>query len=72
MVEEDGTVRELQQQEINYLNAPFDYHDGARPRIKKRYDEKNAEGKITGYILRSRVPKNIKIITKRESGLNLN
>ena len=71
-MEENGTVRELHQQEIDYLNAPFNYHDGARPILKKRYDEKNAEGKISGFILRQRIPGDIIIDRKSGSGINLN
>ncbi len=71
-VEADGSVRELHQQEIDYLNAPFNYNDGARPILKKRYDEKNTDGKISGFILRQRVPRHIKIINKSGTGINLN
>ena len=71
-VEDDGTVRELHQQEIDYLNAPFNYNDGARPILKKRYDEKNTDGKISGFILRQRVPRDIKIIRRSGGQINLN
>lgn len=71
-IETDGTVRELYQEEIEYLNAPFNYSDAARPLIKKSYDEKNPEGKITGFILRGRVPRHIKIIKKKGGPVNLN
>jgi hypothetical protein len=71
-IEKDGTVRELYQEEIEYLNAPFNYNDGARPIPKKRYEDKNPEGKISGFILRKRVPQQIKIIKKSGGPINLN
>jgi len=71
-VEPEGTVRELYQEEIQYLNASFNYSDRARPLIKKSYGEINTKGNISGFILRRRVPKNIKIIKKSGGPVNLN
>ncbi len=71
-VEEDGTVRELHQQEIDYLNAPFNYYDKARPLVKKSFHERNDQKKISGFILRRRVPRDIKIVKKNSGSVNLN
>jgi len=60
-VEEDGSVRELDEEERNYLMEEFDPCDGARPYIKSSYKQKTPDDKIWGYILRRRVPKSIKI-----------
>jgi hypothetical protein len=61
-VEKDGTARELDYQEIEYLERPFMTDDLARPVIKKRYDEKSETGSIEGFILRRRVPPHIPIV----------
>lgn len=60
-VESDGSVRELYEDEIEYLSTEFDPGDGARPYIKSRYGELTPDGKIHGYIRRRRVPFWIKI-----------
>lgn len=61
-VEEDGSVRELYDDEKTYLNTKFLPSDGARPYIKSSYDETVIENrKIAGYIRRIRVPKEIHI-----------
>lgn len=62
-VNEDGTVRELDNEEEDYLNEEFDPADGARPYIKSRYSELTPDKKIWGYIERRRVPRRIKIRT---------
>jgi hypothetical protein len=61
-VEEDGCVRELDQEEVKYLSEIFAPNDGARPYIKTRYSERTPDGKISGFILRRRIPKQIKIL----------
>jgi hypothetical protein len=60
-VENDGTVRELVFEEKKYLNEEFENTDGNRPYIKSRYNQLTPDKKISGFILRIRVPKNIKI-----------
>ena len=62
-VENDGTVRELDHEEIKYLSEVFHPNDGGRPYIKTRYSEKTPEGQLSGFILRRRVPKHIEIKT---------
>ncbi|MEI7509001.1 MAG: hypothetical protein WCJ62_06000 [Flavobacterium sp.] len=60
-VENDGTVRELYSDEKNYLSEEFDNNDGNRPYIKSRYSQLAPDKKISGFIRRVRVPKNIRI-----------
>ena len=62
-VENDGTVRELDNQEIEYLQTKFEPTDGARPYIKNSYDQLTpGSKKILGFLHRSKVPENVKII----------
>ena len=60
-VEEDGTVRELDNDEIQYLNSEFDPTDGARPYIKSSFRQLTPDNKVWGFILREKIPVNIKI-----------
>ena len=61
-VENDGTVRELDREEIEYLQTDFELGDGARPYIKSTYDQLTPDNKILGYLQRNEVPQNIEII----------
>lgn len=61
-VENDGIVRELDNQEIEYLQTEFEPTDGARPYIKSSYNQLTPDNKISGYIERNKVPKDIEII----------
>ena len=45
-VENDGTVRELDNDEIEYLETEFEPSDGARPYIKSNYDQLTPDKKI--------------------------
>ena len=60
-VEIDGTVRELDKGEIEYLETKFEPSDGARPYIKSRYNQLTPDKKILGFLHRDKVPENIKI-----------
>lgn len=60
-VENDGTVRELYKEEIEYLQTEFEPTDGARPYIKSSYDQLTPDKKITGFLHRSKVPREIEI-----------
>lgn len=60
-VEIDGTVRELDNGEIEYLETKFEPSDGARPYIKSSYNQLTPDKKILGFLHRDKVPKNIKI-----------
>jgi hypothetical protein len=66
-VNEDGTVRELDEDEVAYLNEEFEPADGARPYIKSRYSELTPDKKIWGFIERRRVPRKIKIQSLEDS-----
>ena len=61
-VENNGTVRELDDEEIAYLQTEFEPGDGARPYIKSSYKQRTPDNKMLGFILRSDVPENIEII----------
>ncbi|MCK0108905.1 hypothetical protein MWU58_06350 [Flavobacteriaceae bacterium S0825] len=61
-VENDGTVRELDNEEIEYLRTEFEPTDGARPYIKSSYNQLTPDNKISGFLQRNKVPKNIEII----------
>tara|TARA_R110001606_G_C15164356_1_gene627385 strand:+ start:148 stop:747 length:600 start_codon:yes stop_codon:yes gene_type:complete len=60
-VEIDGTVRELDNGEIEYLKTKFEPSDGARPYIKSSYNQLTPDKKILGFLHRDKVPENIKI-----------
>jgi hypothetical protein len=60
-VEEDGSVRELYPDEIEYLSFPFSPMDSGRPYIKTKYSSRTPDNKIWGYIRRVRVPKKMEI-----------
>ena len=61
-VENDGTVRELDKEEIDYLQTEFEPTDGARPYIKSNYDQLTPDKKILGFLHRSKVPKEMEIL----------
>ena len=60
-VEKNGSVRELNDDEMQYLKEEFHPNDGGRPYIKTSYKDLTPDGKISGFIYRKRVPRNIKI-----------
>jgi hypothetical protein len=60
-VNEDGTARELDDDEVKYLSATYYGGDGNRPYIKLNYEERTPDGKLHGYLRRRQVPKGIKI-----------
>jgi hypothetical protein len=60
-IEADGTVRELNNEEEKYLTEVFWPNDGDRPYIKTRYWDRTADGKLSGFILRKRVPGGMRI-----------
>ncbi|GEJ39764.1 conserved hypothetical protein [Flavobacterium psychrophilum] len=65
-VKENGKVRELYKDEIEYLSETFHPNDGGRPYIKKNYNDLTPDGKILGFIHRNRVSKSI-IIEKEKA-----
>lgn len=58
-VDENGEVRELDKEEIEYLSETFHPNDGGRPYIKTSYECLTPDKKIWGFIKRNKVPKNI-------------
>jgi len=68
-VENDGTVRELNFAEVEFLERPFITDNPARPKIKRRYDEKNENGGLAGFIKRTRVPKQINIVAQNNASI---
>ena len=66
-IDYDGSVRELYPEEVEHLSQKYHGADGGRPYIKNSYEQKTSDGKLSGYILRRRVPKDIHII-KRDRG----
>jgi len=70
-VKEDGTVRELYDNEIEYLEEEFHPNDGNRPYIKSRYKSVTPfDNNISGYIPRKRVPKKIQINNVDQNDIN--
>jgi hypothetical protein len=57
----DGSVRELDKQEQDYLKEEFHPNDGARPYIKSNYWQKTPDQKLHGFRKRVHVPWWIKI-----------
>ena len=60
-VELDGSVRELYQDEKDYLLEEFHPSDGGRPYIKRNYNQLTPDNKIDGFLERRKVPKEISI-----------
>jgi hypothetical protein len=56
-INDDGSVRELTPEEANYLSMDFHPADGARPYIKFRYQSLTPDGRISGFLRRSQVPR---------------
>ena len=55
-VEDDGTARELEADEIEYLNTKFHGADGNRPYIKTSYEQLTPDNRIGGYLRRGKLP----------------
>ena len=60
-VDNDGALRELDDEERDYLQREFHPNDGNRPYIKSNYWQKTPDKKLHGYLKKSRVPWWIKI-----------
>ena len=63
-VENDGSVKELNKEEQDYLLEEFHSNDGARPYIKSNYWQRTPEKKLHGFLKRNHVPWWIKIKVK--------
>lgn len=68
-IEDDGTARELEPDEVRYLNTEFHGADGARPYIKANYEQLTFDGKMRGYLLRDELPPGSKIKSIEEAVL---
>lgn len=64
-VDEDGSIRELDDEEREYLKTEFHPADGGRPYIKSRYGQLTPDKKIWGFLPRRRVPRRIEIRKNR-------
>ncbi len=60
-VNEDGTARELTNEERQILTQKYESGDGARPNIKFGYNERKLNGKLSGFLKRRHLPWNIVI-----------
>ena len=60
-VEEDGSARELEAEEREYLGTDFPPGDGGRPYVKLRYESRTPDGRLGGYLLRRRLPARIPV-----------
>ena len=60
-VNEDGSARALTPDERDYLNTKFYPTDGNRPYVKSRYDQRTPDGRISGFLLKKRLPRRIPV-----------
>ena len=60
-VNEDGSVRELTDDEKVYVDTEFSPFDGARPYVKLHYSNRTPFGSLQGYLPRSEVPNGMPI-----------
>ena len=60
-VEDDGRVVELDAANRNYLNTDFHPGDGGRPYIKSSYESRTPDGKIGGFLKRSKIPNGMSV-----------
>lgn len=58
-VNQDGTARELSKDEQQYLAAEFHPTDGARPYVKASYTSRDGWGSVSGFLLRSQLPRGV-------------
>lgn len=64
-VEDDGSARELSEEEKEYLNTRFEPTDGGRPYIKHRYESRAPDRRLSGYLPRRQLPKRVPIKSAR-------
>lgn len=60
-INEDGSARELDEDEMDYLNTDFEGGDSGRPYIKENYRFLTPDGKMHGYLWRCHLPKGVPI-----------
>jgi hypothetical protein len=61
-VNADGTARELNAGEREYLETPFLPFDGGRPYVKGSYLEKNGWKNLRGFLQRARLPSEVEVL----------
>jgi hypothetical protein len=66
-VEDNGSFRELLAEEKQYLEEKFHPADGNRPYIKISFYSKTPDGKLGGFLKRSKLPKSLKLDTSAPS-----
>ena len=60
-VEDDGSARELDAQEREYLTTKVHGGDGNRPYIKTQYESLTPDARLCGYLRRRQLPKDVSI-----------
>ena len=60
-VEDNGRVRSLTANELAYLNETFHPADGGRPYIKSTYETLTPDGKMSGFLLRRKLPNGLAV-----------
>ena len=58
-VEDSGAYRELSIEDKQYLEEKFDPTDSNRPYVKSGYHSKTPEGKMRGFLRRTKLPKGL-------------
>ena len=66
-IEDTGSARELTAEEADYMNAEFHPADGARPYIKSKYAQRAPNGRLGGFLLKSKLPRTIQPSTAAAS-----
>jgi hypothetical protein len=54
-IDDDGSARELTDEECAYLATPFELPDSGRPYIKARRGSRTADGRLRGFLERSKL-----------------
>ena len=60
-VNEDGSARGLTTDESEYLSTEFEFGDGARPYVKAHYEARTPDGRLSGFLERSKLPPNVAV-----------
>src|ERR1700759_1747850 len=60
-IDEDGSARALTPDERRYLNTRFYPTDGARPYIKSNYHQITRDGKISGFLRKKKLPRDVSL-----------
>ena len=58
-VEDSGAYKELSIEDKQYLEEKFDPTDSNRPYIKSSYRSKTPDGKMRGFLKRTKLPKGL-------------